>query len=174
MKSTEKLEALKGQLKEKMAENWESAASKVEGWKVKGDRIVFTNGCFDILHPGHIDCVVEAASHGDRLVIGLNSDLSVEKLKGEGRPVNQLKSRMLMLAALEWTDLLVAFDQDTPEQLIAAIRPDVLVKGGDYSPDQIAGAKHVLSYGGKVISLGFTEGYSSSDIIEKIRNFTND
>jgi len=174
MMVNDKLKFLRKQLNEKSVEDWESATTQVKIWKGNGENIVFTNGCFDLLHPGHIHYIMEAASLGDRLVIGINTDKSVEGLKGRGRPINNLNNRMLMLAALDWTDLIVAFDQDTPEQLIKAIDPDILVKGGDYKIEEIAGAKYLLSKGGKVFSLGFTEGFSTSKTVEKIRNIRDD
>lgn len=139
-------------------------------WRMKGDRIVFTNGCFDILHRGHVEYLQEAAALGDRLVIGLNSDDSVRRLgKGDGRPFNDETSRAKVLAALRLVDAVVLFDQDTPLELITAIGPDVLVKGGDYSEDRIVGADVVKARGGEVRSLRLVEGFSTTTLAERIR-----
>lgn len=131
--------------------------------------ISFTNGCFDILHRGHIASLSQAASEADFLVVGLNSDGSTRRLKGEGRPVNDEAARALVLASLLMVDAVVIFDEDTPQELIAALLPDVLVKGGDYRPDQIAGAKEVTAAGGRVVINPIVEGYSTTGIIEKMK-----
>ena len=130
--------------------------------------IVFTNGCFDLLHLGHIDYLSKAADLGDILIIGLNSDKSVQKIKGSGRPIQDQKSRQLQLAALTFVDAVVLFDEDTPYNLIKDIKPDILVKGGDYNADEVVGADIVKQNGGKVIILPFVEGYSTSAIEMKI------
>lgn len=143
-------------------------------WHKQGQTIVFTNGCFDLLHRGHIEYLSRAASLGDRLIIGLNSDPSVRKLKGDTRPIFTQGDRALLLASFYWIDAIVIFDEDTPLNLIKAISPDVLVKGGDYSVEEIVGAEYVLSTGGEVKSLEFIEGYSTSDIINKIRENDDD
>jgi D-beta-D-heptose 7-phosphate kinase/D-beta-D-heptose 1-phosphate adenosyltransferase len=134
----------------------------------RNERIVMTNGCFDVLHAGHVAYLEEAKSLGDRLVVAINDDDSVRRLKGESRPVNQLEDRMLVLAGLASVDWVVPFSEDTPESLIASVLPDVLVKGGDYKTDEIAGAKEVLNNGGEVRVLAFREGQSSSRIIDKL------
>lgn len=140
-------------------------------WRMKGDRIVFTNGCFDILHRGHVEYLQEAAALGDRLVIGLNSDASVKRQnKGPERPLNDELSRAKVLAALRLVDAVVIFDQDTPLELIQAIGPDVLVKGGDWSEDKIVGADLLKARGGSVHSLKLVEGFSTTGLVEKIRN----
>jgi rfaE bifunctional protein nucleotidyltransferase chain/domain len=139
-------------------------------WRMKGDRIVFTNGCFDILHRGHVEYLQEAAAMGDRLVIGLNSDSSVKRQnKGPERPLNDEQSRAKVLAALRLVDAVVIFDQDTPLELIQAVGPDVLVKGGDWSEDRIVGADLVKARGGEVRSLKLVEGFSTTSLVEKIR-----
>ncbi len=135
----------------------------------RGERIVMTNGCFDVLHAGHVAYLEEAKSLGDRLVVAVNDDASVRRLKGESRPVNALEDRMLVLAGLAAVDWVVAFSADTPRDLIAAVLPDILVKGGDYTPGQIAGAREVLDNGGEVRVLAFRDGHSSSRIIDKLR-----
>jgi D-glycero-beta-D-manno-heptose 1-phosphate adenylyltransferase len=161
------------QWKEKFHLSTEEALELVDHWRSKGESIVFTNGCFDLLHTGHIQYLLEAKSLGDRLVLGINADESVRKLKGKGRPVNPLEDRMKMIAALWMVDLVISFEEDTPIDLIQKIMPDILVKGGDYPIDQIVGAEEVLKSGGKVFSLGFSEGYSSSTLIERIMKSKN-
>ena len=139
-------------------------------WRMKGDRIVFTNGCFDILHRGHVEYLQEAASLGDRLVIGVNSDASVKRQgKGPERPLNDQDSRAKVLAALRLVDAVVIFDEDTPLALIEAIVPDVLVKGGDWSEERIVGADVVRKNGGEVRSLKLVDGFSTTALVEKIR-----
>lgn len=143
----------------------------VNVWRMKGDRIVFTNGCFDILHRGHVEYLQEAAAMGDRLVIGLNSDDSVRRQqKGPERPLNDEASRAKVLTALRLVDAVVIFDQDTPLDLISAIGPDVLVKGGDWQEDQIVGADVVKERGGEVRSLKLVNGFSTTALVEKIRH----
>ena len=136
--------------------------------RARNERIVMTNGCFDILHAGHVAYLEEAKSLGDRLIVAVNDDDSVRRLKGESRPINALEDRMLVLAGLAAVDWVVPFSDDTPAALIAAVLPDVLVKGGDYQPDQIAGGKEVLENGGEVRVLSFRDGHSTSRIIDKL------
>lgn len=140
----------------------------VEGWRERGERIVFTNGCFDILHAGHISYLQWAAQEGDRLIVALNTDSSVRKLKGKGRPVIAEHDRAIILAALASVDAVILFDEDTPIEAILALRPDVLVKGGDYSKDRIVGAAEVESWGGRVVVTSLVEGRSTSAVIKKI------
>lgn len=142
---------------------------KVEQMRFTGNSISFTNGCFDILHRGHIASLSEAATLADFLIVGVNSDSSTRRLKGEGRPVNDEQSRAIILASLIIVDAVVIFEEDTPIELIKAIRPDVLVKGGDYTVDQVVGANEVISSGGKVVINPIVEGFSTSGIIGKIR-----
>lgn len=140
-------------------------------WRVKQDRIVFTNGCFDILHRGHVAYLQEAASLGHRLVVGLNSDASVRRQgKGADRPLNDQDSRAAVLAALRCVDAVTCFDEDTPLDLIRALRPDVLVKGGDWDVKDIVGADLVLAAGGQVHSLRFVDGFSTTALVERIRH----
>jgi rfaE bifunctional protein nucleotidyltransferase chain/domain len=139
------------------------------GWRNTGKTIAFSNGCFDILHEGHIFSLSQAAKEADYLIVGLNSDSSTKKLKGPGRPVNHEKSRALLLAALVIVDAVVIFEEDTPRDLITAIMPDVLVKGGDYTVEQIAGSKEVLAGGGRVVINPIVEGFSTTGIIEHIK-----
>ena len=141
---------------------------QVEEARSRGERIVMTNGCFDVLHAGHVAYLEEAKSLGDLLVVAVNDDDSVRRLKGEKRPVNALQDRMAVLAGLAAVDWVVPFSEDTPVRLIRAVMPDVLVKGGDYRPEDIAGARDVLSNGGEVRVLAFREGHSSSRIIERL------
>lgn len=139
-------------------------------WRLQNKKIVFTNGVFDILHQGHIASLSEAASFGDILIVGLNADSSVKRLKGESRPVNSEQSRALVLACLLMVDAVIIFEEDTPLQLITLIEPDVLVKGGDYTLDQIVGAKEVMAAGGEVKIVPIVEGFSTTGIIMKMRN----
>ncbi|MBU0764502.1 MAG: D-glycero-beta-D-manno-heptose 1-phosphate adenylyltransferase [Bacteroidetes bacterium] len=139
-------------------------------YRFKEYRVVFTNGCFDIIHRGHIEYLAKAAGLGDVLIIGVNSDVSVRKIKGNSRPVQDENSRTLILAAMHFTDRIVLFDDETPAGLIRLIRPDILVKGGDYNEADIVGADIVKETGGQVVTIEFIEGYSSSDIIKRIGN----
>jgi D-glycero-beta-D-manno-heptose 1-phosphate adenylyltransferase len=150
-------------------ETWGSARTRIDAWKASGLRVVFTNGCFDLLHPGHITYLSEAHKLGDRLVIGLNDDDSIRRLKGAQRPVNPLADRAKMLEALRAVDLVVPFHEDTPLELIRALHPDILVKGGDYRPEDIVGAPDVRSWGGEVAVIPFLEGHSSTNLIDRIR-----
>jgi rfaE bifunctional protein nucleotidyltransferase chain/domain len=134
-------------------------------FRSQGAKVVFTNGCFDILHRGHVEYLSKAADMGDVLVVGLNTDASVKRLKGEGRPINNEESRALVLASLSFVDAVVLFDEDTPYELIKAIHPDVLVKGADYKPEEIVGYDIVTAYGGTVATVPIVEGYSSTKII---------
>jgi D-beta-D-heptose 7-phosphate kinase/D-beta-D-heptose 1-phosphate adenosyltransferase len=137
--------------------------------KARGERVVLTNGCFDILHAGHVSYLEEAKSCGDRLIVAVNDDDSVRRLKGVGRPVNSLADRMAVLAGLASVDWVVPFSEDTPAELIAKIVPDVLVKGGDYQVEQIAGGDTVLKSGGEVRVLGFKPGRSTTALIDALR-----
>ena len=144
---------------------WDDARA----WRasVKG-RVVFTNGVFDLLHPGHIDLLVAARSRGDALVVGLNTDASVKRLKGPSRPVRNEAERALVLAALEMVDCVVMFDEDTPLDLVLTLKPDVIVKGGDYTVDTIVGAREVQEWGGEAVVIPLTPGQSTTSIIEKL------
>ncbi|TNE56660.1 MAG: D-glycero-beta-D-manno-heptose 1-phosphate adenylyltransferase [Bacteroidetes bacterium] len=153
---------------EQKIQSVDQATRTVQGWRTAGDRIVFTNGCFDILHYGHLHYLAQARDLGERLVIGLNSGGSVRRLKGPNRPINDEATRAHLLAALEVVDAVVFFDTDTPLDLIQALLPDVLVKGGDWKPEQIVGSDVVLKNGGAVRSLPFVEGYSTTNIEQKI------
>jgi len=148
----------------------EELKRRLAQWRVKSDRIVFTNGCFDILHVGHLHTLKESIQLGDKLIVGLNSDASVSRLKGKERPVVNQLDRSEMLAALEMVDAVIIFEDDTPEELIQMIKPDVLCKGGDWSIENIVGGDFVKSYGGQVVSIPFVQGYSSSSLINKIKS----
>ena len=142
-------------------------------WKFKRQTIVFTNGCFDIIHRGHIEYLSKAASYGDILVIGLNTDKSVKKLKGQGRPYQDENSRALILASLHFVTAVIFFEEETPYELLKIIQPDILVKGSDYKPEEIAGRDIVEAKGGKVVTVDFVEGCSSSAIINKASSENN-
>jgi D-beta-D-heptose 7-phosphate kinase/D-beta-D-heptose 1-phosphate adenosyltransferase len=144
------------------------AKKKLAQWRTLGKTIAFTNGCFDILHRGHIFSLSQAAAEADFLVVALNSDASTKRLKGNQRPVNDEQSRALLLASLVMVDVVVIFEEDTPLELIVDLEPNVLVKGGDYKVEQIAGAKEVMAGGGRVVINPIVEGFSTTGIIEKI------
>ena len=143
--------------------------NQVNAWKQAGEEVVFTNGCFDIIHRGHIEVLAQTADLGDRLIIGLNSDSSIQKLKGEDRPIIEEQSRAILLASLEFVDVVVIFSEDTPLKLISALLPDVLAKGGDYEIEAIVGHEIVQNNGGEVILVPFVDGFSSTTIIDKIK-----
>jgi len=145
-----------------------SSKELIQDLKSLGHKIVFTNGCFDILHLGHITYLEQAKAKGDILIVGLNSDASVKRLKGAERPIKDEQSRASILAALSSVDLVIVFEEDTPIDLISAVVPDVLVKGGDYKKENIVGANFVEEYGGKVEIIPFLEGHSSTDLINKL------
>lgn len=150
--------------------NEQTLKSVVHHAKQRGEKIVMTNGCFDILHPGHVSYLENARKLGDRLIVAVNTDASVKRLKGESRPINDLESRMAVLAGLASVDWVVAFDEDTPQRLISEILPDLLVKGGDYKVEEIAGHKEVLANGGEVKVLNFENGCSTTNVIKKIQS----
>ena len=137
--------------------------------KVTGKKVSFTNGCFDIIHPGHLFSLKQAAAEADYLIVGLNSDASVKKLKGPSRPINNTESRALVLANLIVVDAVIVFEEETPLELIKAILPDVMVKGGDYTTNQVVGGKEVIANGGKVIINPIVEGFSTTGLIEKMK-----
>ncbi len=151
-------------------ETLRSLSFKIASWRATGKTIAFTNGCFDILHEGHIFSLSRAAKEADYLIIGVNSDASVKRLKGNDRPINHEQSRALLLASLAIADAVVIFEEDTPLELIKSILPDVLVKGGDYTLDQIVGATEVISNGGKVIVNPLVDGFSTTGIIQQIKS----
>ena len=146
---------------------------QLNDWQKAGCKIVFSNGCFDILHLGHIDYLARAADFGDKMVIGLNTDSSVSKIKGPTRPINDERSRAMVLAALEFVSAIILFDEPTPYELICLVQPDVLVKGADYKPEDIVGYDIVTAKGGNVYTIPFVEGYSTTKIEQRIRNAKN-
>lgn len=160
-----KLEWIKNKIKSQ-----EAMVQLCNVWRASEQKIVFTNGCFDILHHGHLDLLANAADKGNKLVLALNTDASVKRLKGNDRPVNSENDRAFQAASLLCVDAVCLFDEDTPEEIIRALRPDVLVKGGDYTIDKIVGAPFVMSYGGTVEIVPFVQGYSTTSIISKIRS----
>ncbi|MFA6079824.1 MAG: D-glycero-beta-D-manno-heptose 1-phosphate adenylyltransferase [Candidatus Omnitrophota bacterium] len=143
-------------------------ANTLSRLQAKGKKIVFTNGCFDIIHSGHIKYLAKARSLGDVLVVGLNSDLSIKAIKGDSRPLNNEKARALVLSALYFVDYVAIFGEDTPERLIKQLKPDILVKGGDWKVKDIVGGEFVISRGGKVLSIPFVKGFSTTSIIRKM------
>jgi D-beta-D-heptose 7-phosphate kinase/D-beta-D-heptose 1-phosphate adenosyltransferase len=145
----------------------------VRNWQDQGFDVVFTNGCFDILHQGHIEYLEQARSLGDKLVVGVNADASVRKLKGDSRPINTETSRAYLLASLSFVDLVTTFEEDTPLELLTELIPDVLVKGGDYKEADVVGGEVVREHGGKVEILAFKEGFSTTAIEEKILQLRN-
>jgi rfaE bifunctional protein nucleotidyltransferase chain/domain len=149
--------------------NKEQLLTKVASWKEKAQKTVFTNGCFDILHLGHIDYLEKAAGKGDKLIVAINTDSSVKKLKGDSRPINNEIARARLLAALAFVDAVTFFSEDTPIKLISNILPDVLIKGSDYEIGNIIGADIVLQNGGAVETIALVEGYSTSQIIKQIK-----
>lgn len=151
-------------------QDWDTAKKTIQQWQKHGEQIVFTNGCFDLLHYGHIHYLAQARALGNRLVVGLNSASSVRRLKGANRPINDEQTRLFTLASLQFIDLVVNFEEDTPFELISTLLPNILVKGGDYTIETIVGADVVINNGGTVKTLPFVKGYSTTSIEEKIRN----
>lgn len=156
-------------LKSKICNSHTELAEKVSTWQSQGELVVFTNGCFDIIHPGHVDYLTRAKELGQRLVMGVNTDASVSKLKGSHRPIQSEDARLQVLAALECVDALVLFGEQTPFDLISTVKPNILVKGGDYTIDTIVGSDIVMQNGGRVEIIPFLEGYSTSAIEKKIK-----
>ncbi len=146
-----------------------NAESVMEQWRTDGKRVIWTNGVFDLLHPGHIRYLCAAKDLGDKLIVGINSDESVKRLKGNDRPINNEASRLLQMGALQMVDLVVLFGEDTPLECILSLRPMVIAKGGDYDPKEVVGGSEAKSWGGKVVILPFETGHSSSKIIESIQ-----
>jgi rfaE bifunctional protein nucleotidyltransferase chain/domain len=146
------------------------AKSRRSIWKQESQQVVFTNGCFDILHLGHVDYLEKARQTGTKMIVGVNADSSVRKLKGPSRPVNNEYARARILAALEFVDLVIIFEEETPLNLINELLPDILVKGDDYSIETIVGAKEVIAHGGKVITIPLVPTYSTTNIIQKLKN----
>lgn len=147
----------------------ENLQKTLENWRIEGKKIVFTNGCFDILHRGHVEYLAKAASYGDALIIGLNSDTSVRNIKGPERPVQDEKSRSIVLASLQFVTAVILFSEDTPYELIKKVQPDFLVKGADYKPEDIVGYDILKAKGGEVKTIELVEGHSSTNIIKKLK-----
>ncbi len=153
----------------KVCQNKTALEHKLKEWQQSGQKVVFTNGCFDLLHRGHVDYLAKAADLGDKLIIGVNTDASVSKLKGPQRPIQDEQSRLQILASLGFVDAVILFEEDTPYELIKVVQPDVLVKGSDYEPEQIVGYDIVTHKGGTVKTIDFLPGYSTSLIEKKIK-----
>ena len=144
--------------------------TQVTTWRKSGEKIVFTNGCFDIIHRGHIEVLARSADLGNKLIVGLNSDSSIQKLKGKGRPIIDEHSRAILLAGLDFIDAIILFSEETPLNLITTLKPDILAKGGDYKINTIVGHEIVQKNGGEVILVPFVDGFSSTNLINKIKN----
>lgn len=157
-------------IQSKICSGEDDLKQKLQAWQQAGKKIVFTNGCFDLLHRGHVDYLAKAADLGEVLVIGVNTDASVQKLKGPHRPIQDEQSRMQILASLQCVDAVILFGEDTPYQLIKTVQPDVLVKGSDYKPEDIVGFDIVTAKGGSVKTIDFLPGFSTSGIEQKIRD----
>lgn len=157
-------------IKDKIFSDLKELRKAVDGWHEKGEKVVFTNGCFDLLHRGHVDYLAKAADAGEKLIIGVNTDASVNKLKGPQRPIQDEQSRLQILASLQCVDAVILFDEQTPYDLIQALQPDVLVKGSDYQPENIVGYDIVKAKGGEVKTIDFIDGFSTSAIEKKIKN----
>jgi len=152
----------------------EESIGVISQWNSEKQKIAFTNGCFDLLHKGHVDYLTKSASHGDKLIVGLNSDISIKKIKGKHRPIQSEISRAAILSSIKGIDMVVLFDEETPLKVIKAIRPDIIIKGGDYTVEEMIGREFVMEYGGKCEIIPFTKGYSTSDIIIKIKSLNFD
>jgi len=148
---------------------WDIAMRDISRYRFFSEEIVFTNGCFDILHRGHVEYLAQAAALGKRLVVGLNSDASVKRLKGNNRPVNDEYARAMVLASLGFVDLVLTFEEDTPLKLIQYVQPDILVKGSDYKIEDIVGADEVIKNGGRVMTITLVEGFSTTTILRKLK-----
>ena len=151
-----------------IALNWEIAITQSNKWKSSGNKIVFTNGCYDLIHSGHINLLSNSKSKGDKLIVGLNSDRSVKKLKGDDRPIQNFDDRAIILDAISSVDMVVGFDDDTPDKIIKELLPNILVKGGDYSIDNVVGADTVISHGGSVEIVDLIPDKSTSSLIDQI------
>jgi rfaE bifunctional protein nucleotidyltransferase chain/domain len=162
-------------MKTSIDENWlgkidelPALKQKIKNWQLEGNKVVFTNGVFDLVHIGHLSYLAKSAELGHKLVVGVNADSSVKRIKGDDRPINDQNSRVALLAALLFIDAVILFEEDTPLNLIKALMPDILVKGADYAVENIVGGKEVIANGGEVKTINFIEGYSSTNIIKKI------
>jgi D-beta-D-heptose 7-phosphate kinase/D-beta-D-heptose 1-phosphate adenosyltransferase len=161
---------MKFDINQKIFADFEAFESTLKQWRTNSEKIVFTNGCFDIIHHGHVDSLMKSSEYGTRLIVGLNSDESVRKLKGKGRPVLNVEARANMLAAFVFVDAVIIFGEETPAELISRILPDVLLKGKEYELYEIAGHETVLEHGGIVETLDLVAGISTSELIDRIKN----
>ena len=143
---------------------------KLDSWKQNGEKIVFTNGCFDLIHLGHIEVLARSADLGDRLIIGVNTDMSIKNIKGKNRPIIKEDSRAKQLAAVEFVDAVILFNESTPNKIINHIKPDIITKGGDYKTDEVVGHETVIQNNGSVVIIPLTQGYSTTSILNKIKN----
>ena len=142
----------------------------IKEWRLNGDKVIFTNGCFDLIHLGHLEILARSADLGDKLIVGINSDMSIKKIKGNSRPIIEEDSRAKQLAAIEFVDAVILFNEDTPYDLINVLKPDVLTKGGDYKKNDIVGNQLINKEQGEVVIIPLTQGYSTTSILEKIKN----
>jgi D-beta-D-heptose 7-phosphate kinase/D-beta-D-heptose 1-phosphate adenosyltransferase len=147
----------------------ETLLRRRKSWEMLGKKVVFTNGCFDLLHQGHVDYLARAKGAGDILIVGINSDASISGLKGPSRPIAPLSSRQLVMASLHAVDIVIPFEEETPIELIKAIKPDVMVKGADYKPEEVVGGDFVIENGGELVLIPIVDGFSTSQLIEKIK-----
>ena len=161
---------LKYDIRSKIFDNFDAFEPILKEWRSAKEEIVFTNGCFDLIHLGHVDSLLKSSNLGTKLIVGLNSDESVRALKGKGRPILNLEARTTLLAAFEFVDAIIIFSEETPEQLISRIIPDILVKGNEYAINEIAGHKTVLQHGGEVTTLELVPRVSTTEMINKIKN----
>ena len=150
--------------------NIKNLSQIINEWRLNGDKIVFTNGCFDLIHLGHLEILARSADLGDKLIVGINSDMSIKKIKGNSRPIIEEDSRAKQLAAIEFIDAVILFNEDTPYDLINILKPDVLTKGGDYKKNDIVGNQLINKEQGEVVIIPLTQGYSTTSILEKIKN----
>ena len=150
--------------------NLKDLSEIINEWRLNGDKIVFTNGCFDLIHLGHLEVLARSADLGDKLIVGINSDMSIKKIKGNSRPIIEEDSRAKQLAAIEFIDAVILFNEDTPYNLINILKPDVLTKGGDYKKNDIVGNQLIYKEQGEVVIIPLTQGYSTTSILEKIKN----
>lgn len=150
--------------------NIKNLSQIINEWRLNGDKIVFTNGCFDLIHLGHLEILARSADLGDKLIVGINSDMSIKKIKGNSRPIIEEDSRAKQLAAIEFIDAVILFNEDTPYNLINILKPDVLTKGGDYKKNDIVGNQLINKEQGEVVIIPLTQGYSTTSILEKIKN----
>lgn len=161
---------MKFDIQKKIFADFEAFEPTLKQWRNSGEKVVFTNGCFDIIHHGHVDSLMKSSAYGSRLIVGLNSDESVRQLKGKGRPVLNVEARANMLAAFVFVDAVIIFREETPAELISQILPDVLLKGKEYELHEIAGHETVLEHGGIVETLDLVTGISTSELIDRIKN----